>query len=89
MHGPSSVRSIRTEVDIKGRLGQCDRREEAAFEVNVCKRSTSIKVSGNGVREPCTACKKEAVFRQRAFRRMVQRDGSKAKDEQCKKKKEL
>ena len=31
MHGPNSVRSTRTEVDIKGRLGQCDRWCEGAL----------------------------------------------------------
>ena len=31
MHGPSSVRRVRAKVDIRGMLGQCDRREEMAL----------------------------------------------------------
>ena len=44
-------------------------------------------MEGNGIREPCTARRKEAVFRWRAFRRTVRRYGSEARDKRRRKRK--
>ena len=69
MHRPSCAHGTITKMDIKGRFGYAVKRgKRLHVDMHERKRCPYV-VSRNGIRVPCTAHRREAVFRWRSFQR--------------------